>query len=1113
MASLSGKITDVTSSPPDSISSITVKAPSARIGGGTEVITSSPANVDFNPTTGDVTISGLTGGLSWLYIEGDGWSDSIPLAVAEGMITLVEAIANAAGTPGMTDYVRLLARLELAVDEVAQDAVDAAAEDIAWHQDTPDSSWNIEDFPKGIWKIENAAQRTRLGLPNSFGVLAMHVYSPDRQSVQNAKTAYWLSLSHSSPTRMLIRSTNNVGVWEAEWQPPFRYEPPTKQAAVPLTFPRGSSYSDDRPTLTIRIPFKFGAAVKRARLRLRNYDYRSDHGFPGSYRIVGAGIGKHQINDDGSMTGLVPEGESITQLMDSTQMTGPDEAAGEWVDINLEANTEYLLSYSFTADDGMIYTRQTGQCFTNRLSSGWNRVGSVTATPSNMAVLAAILDVEVLEDTPIYGYLGDSQTAAISASRPGYDSWAMVHSRLAGAIPTIYGHAGGGLNEWQDPVKPAYNISDGMAKFDRFHISMGSNDISGGRPFTGVQEYLTTVMQNWRNQTDTFVLHNYLPRTEENPTDTVRNALNDWIINDLPGNALYAVDVYGATVDPVTGLMDERWRGSINDVHMNSAGNARVALATVAGTSGSGGGETAAAESAAARAYAARDEAISAAQSATEDAEQTGLDRTQTGLDLQEVISAKTHIDQQVDAIDTTFTDSIPPYLQPDSTTGLQAIYGRGVHVKTFGAVGDGLTDDTAAIQAAVSSGKALYWGDASDVYRVTAQIELRATTPVVWNSDGARIVSEATEATQRVIWVELQGNPISISGPLAIDANRNAYSGIYIANANDTAVPATIRDLTVLNPYRSAKAFTGGDGIALRGGFTTITLDRPVVKNVAMAPGAGTAGAQGVSGISITALTSLRSPRDVIINAPFIDGVYDENTESNIDQDGIKVFGAEDTAGYLLPFETKFLITGGTIRNCGGRAVKSQTEWGVVDGVKIYRGQARVRGGADIDFQVGGGQVSNITSQYEGNAPSAVVNFSGPATAGKLSPHGSVSGLKVLTSGDQSPEAIVTFNQRASTVSNVTVRDIEVVGNQPEHVVSVNGVSGGHHSAIISEVYAAPTWALVRGAFGSPNGWTGDVIISSCINTGNPVLAFRSSSGELASPQVHHSNLIGFTQ
>lgn len=126
MATLTGKITDVTGRPPDSISSITVKAPSARIGSGTDVIVSSPAEVTFDKLTGDITISGLTGGLSWLHIEGDGWSDSIPLAVAEGMITLVEAIANAAGVPGLTDFIALLTDLQTRIDDIAQGSVDVA---------------------------------------------------------------------------------------------------------------------------------------------------------------------------------------------------------------------------------------------------------------------------------------------------------------------------------------------------------------------------------------------------------------------------------------------------------------------------------------------------------------------------------------------------------------------------------------------------------------------------------------------------------------------------------------------------------------------------------------------------------------------------------------------------------------------------------------------------------------------------------------------------------------------------------------------------------------------------------------------------------------------------
>lgn len=146
MATLTGKIIDVTSRPPDSISSITVKAPSARIGSGTEVITSSPATVDFNSSTGDITISDLTGGLSWLYIEGDGWSDSIALAVAEGMITLVEAIANAAGIPGLVDLIALLLDLQNRIDEIAQDAVDEAAADIMWVKRALGSGENLNDL-------------------------------------------------------------------------------------------------------------------------------------------------------------------------------------------------------------------------------------------------------------------------------------------------------------------------------------------------------------------------------------------------------------------------------------------------------------------------------------------------------------------------------------------------------------------------------------------------------------------------------------------------------------------------------------------------------------------------------------------------------------------------------------------------------------------------------------------------------------------------------------------------------------------------------------------------------------------------------------------------------
>lgn len=94
MATLTGKIMDVTQHVPESISSVVVKAPTARIGGG-GIVTSSPADVSFDRSTGEITITGIENGLSWLFIQGDGWTDSIALAVAEGFTTILEAALNA----------------------------------------------------------------------------------------------------------------------------------------------------------------------------------------------------------------------------------------------------------------------------------------------------------------------------------------------------------------------------------------------------------------------------------------------------------------------------------------------------------------------------------------------------------------------------------------------------------------------------------------------------------------------------------------------------------------------------------------------------------------------------------------------------------------------------------------------------------------------------------------------------------------------------------------------------------------------------------------------------------------------------------------------------------
>ena len=116
---LSGRLGDITGQPIEQISSVTVKAPVVQVGG--TITTTQPKRVDFD-SDGNFSLK-VVDGVGWLYIEGDGWSDSIRFVAAAGMVNFWEAVINAMPqTTGMIDYLAALQR----VDDAARIAVEAA---------------------------------------------------------------------------------------------------------------------------------------------------------------------------------------------------------------------------------------------------------------------------------------------------------------------------------------------------------------------------------------------------------------------------------------------------------------------------------------------------------------------------------------------------------------------------------------------------------------------------------------------------------------------------------------------------------------------------------------------------------------------------------------------------------------------------------------------------------------------------------------------------------------------------------------------------------------------------------------------------------------------------
>ena len=206
------------------------------------------------------------------------------------MVTLVEAVANALGLPGIVDYIRLLADLENRIDDVAKDAVDAAAENIMYGQ--ADSLPADADLDT-LWRHTDAkvyrlvAGRNYINLPTGFSLTTNATLI-----VSTTGTSGMQMISQNSSGRVYWRpmhgTTTNPRTWLA-WR---RLDTGALESTLGLTFQRRDTVEEgvDLNSLTgntengIRILGSHG-----------NYPNRPTDGWtdgvPGAIAVFSTGLG------------------------------------------------------------------------------------------------------------------------------------------------------------------------------------------------------------------------------------------------------------------------------------------------------------------------------------------------------------------------------------------------------------------------------------------------------------------------------------------------------------------------------------------------------------------------------------------------------------------------------------------------------------------------------------------------------------------------------------------------------------------------------------------------------------------------------------------------------